>query len=329
MAMSSYEVVRRAIAFETPDRLPVQFSSLGVTDFAGVGTNFVGTGDHAQKATYDDWGCMWARSEMANMGQVKGHPLEDWDAAIKNYVWPDADDPKYYEGMEDRFEGIEGKYISTSIFMLLFERMHSLCGMTNVLTDLYANRGRMEFLADFIVEHDIKVINNIGRRFPGRIHGFGFSDDWGTELATFVSPKMWCDFFQPRYARIFDAALAQGWTVQMHSCGKVNEIIEPLIEIGCDVMNLQQPRALGIEEIGRRFAGRMCFSSLCDIQHTLPFKGAEEIREEARLLLDCWATPEGGFILSDYGDGAAIGVDLWKKQVMFDAFQEFDPFRKR
>ena len=36
MAMSSYEVVRRAIAFETPDRLPVQFSSLGVTDFAGV-----------------------------------------------------------------------------------------------------------------------------------------------------------------------------------------------------------------------------------------------------------------------------------------------------
>jgi len=33
--------------------------------------------------------------------------------------------------------------------------------------------------------------------------------------------------------------------------------------------------------------------------------------------------------LSDYGDGTAIGVDLWKKQVMFDAFQEFDPFRGR
>ena len=114
----------------------------------------------------------------------------------------------------------------------------------------------------------------------------------------------------------------------MHSCGYVNEIIEDLIEIGCNVMNLQQPRALGIEEIGRRFAGRMAFCSLCDIQHTLPFKSDAEIREEARLLLECWATDAGGFILSDYGDGEAIGVPLAKKQVMFDAFMEFDRWRK-
>lgn len=329
MRMSSYEVVYRAIHFQGPDRLPMSFPSLGVNDFHHVGTNFIGTGDRSQRVTYDDWGCMWQRSEVSNMGQVKGHPLEDWDAAIKDYVWPNADDPRYYEGMEERFIGSEGKYVITGIFMLLFERMHSLCGMTNVLTDLYANRGRMEFLADFIVEHDIKVIQNVGRRFPGRIHGFGFSDDWGTELATFISPKMWCDFFQPRYARIFETAHAQGWTVHMHTCGKVNAIIEPLIEIGCDVINLQQPRVLGIEEIGRRFAGRICFASLCDIQHTLPFKGAEEIREEARLLLEYWATPDGGFIVSDYGDGEAIGVDPWKKRAMFDAFQEFDPYRRR
>lgn len=328
MPMSSYEVVRRTIAFETPDRLPVQFDSLGVSDFHNVGTNFIGTGDHTRRKTLDSWGCTWERSEVSNMGQVTGHPLQDWDAAIGDYVWPDANDAKYYEGMAERFAGSEGKYVTTGIFMLLFEKMHSLCGMTNVLTDLYANPGRMAWLADRIVDFDIKVINNVGGRFPGRIHGLHFSDDWGTELATFVSPKMWRDFFQPRYARIFEAAHAQGWSVQMHSCGKVNEIIEPLIEIDCDVMNLQQPRALGIEEIGAQFAGRMCFSSLCDIQHTLPFKGAEEIREEAALLLERWTTPQGGFILSDYGDGAAIGVPLWKKQVMFDAFQAYDPFKR-
>ena len=70
----------------------------------------------------------------------------------------------------------------------------------------------------------------------------------------------------------------------------------------------------------------MCFESLCDIQHTLPFKTNEEIREEARLLLAHWATPRGGFILSDYGDGRAIGVPLEKKQVMLAAFQEYDPW---
>jgi uroporphyrinogen decarboxylase len=263
---------------------------------------------------------------VANMGQVRGHPLENW-GNLKNYRFPDPDDPAYYAGMDERFAGSEGKYITTSIFMLLFERMHTLRGMENVLSELYTDRGRMEFLADKIVEFDLAVIRQIGALFPGRIHGFTFTDDWGSELATFVSPRMWRDFFQPRYARLFDAAHAQGWDVWMHSCGKVNEIIGPLIEIGLDCINLQQPRALGIEQVGKEFAGQICFESLCDIQATLPFKGRDDIRAEAKLLLECWGTPAGGFVLSDYGDGEAIGVPLWKKEAMLEAFREFDPYR--
>ncbi|MGQ9632448.1 MAG: uroporphyrinogen decarboxylase family protein [bacterium] len=328
MSMPSYEVVRRAIEFKSPDRLPVRFDALGVNDVHPVSTNAIGTGDHSKRQTYDEWGCLWVRSEVANMGQVKGHPLEDWDN-IDKYSWPDPDDPGFYEGMEGRFEGSEGKYVVTGIFMLLFERMHSLRGMENVLAELYTERKRMEYLADGIVEYDLAVIRNISSRFPGRIHGFTFTDDWGSERATFISPDMWRDFFKPRYARIFDAAHSAGWHVWMHSCGKVNGIIGDLIDIGLDVINLQQPRALGIEEIGRKFRGKICFESLCDIQHTLPFKGREEIREEAKLLLEEWATERGGFILSDYGDGEAIGVPQWKKEVMLEAFREFDPFRMK
>ncbi|MFO7917923.1 MAG: uroporphyrinogen decarboxylase family protein [Anaerolineae bacterium] len=324
--VTSREVVKKAIHFECPERLPMRFASLGIDDTHSVPTNAVGTGDHSERETYDEWHCLWTRSEVNNMGQVKGHPLEDWDA-LEEYIWPDPDEPAYYAGMEERFDGAEDKYVVTGIFMLLFERMHALRGMTNVLTELHTDRGRMMNLADRIVDFDLTVIQNIGRRFPGRIDGFTFTDDWGTEEATFISPEMWCDFFQPRYAKIFAAAHAQGWDVWMHTCGKVNEIIEPLIEIGLDVINLQQPRALGIEEIGGRYAGRICFESLCDIQATLPFKGEQEIGEEARLLLEHWATPEGGFILSDYGDGEAIGVPLWKKNVMLDAFCTFDPYR--
>ena len=145
----------------------------------------------------------------------------------------------------------------------------------------------------------------------------------------FIKPQLWDEFFKPRYRRIFDAAHEAGWHVWMHSCGKINAIIDGLIEIGLDVINLQQPRALDIEEIGQRFRGHICFESLCDIQHTLPLKGAEEIRDEARLLLKSWATPDGGFILSDYGDGEAIGVPLEKKQVMLQAFLEADPWREK
>ena len=260
MGMTSLEVVKSAIHFQSPDRLPMRFESLGINDTHSVGTNAIAPGDHVGRETYDEWHCLWRRTEMANMGQVKGNPLADWEA-IETYRWPDPDDPAYYEGMEGRFAGAGTKYVMTGFFMLLFERMHTLRGMGNVLTELYTDPGRMAFLADRIVAFDLAVIRNIGERFPGRIHGFSFTDDWGTELATFISPRMWCDFFQPRYARLFEAAHAQGWDVWMHTCGRVNEIIEPLIEIGLDCINLQQPRALGIVEIGRRFAGSICFES--------------------------------------------------------------------
>ena len=155
------------------------------------------------------------------------------------------------------------------------------------------------------------------------------TDDWGTQQAAFISMDLWRDFFFPRYKRIFDAMHEGGQDVWVHSCGKVNEIIQGYIDAGVDAVNLQQPRALGIEKVGKAFAGKICFQSLCDIQHTLPFKGPEEIRREARLLLERWGTEDGGFILSDYGDGAAIGVALDKKQIMLDAFLEADPWRMR
>jgi hypothetical protein len=123
--MTSREVVSRAIHFRGPDRLPVKFPNLGLDDTHHVATNALGTGNHDIRETLDEWGCLWTRSEVANMGQVRGHPLEDWVAEAR-YAWPDPDDPGYYAGMETRFAGPENKYVTTSIFMLLFERMNSV-----------------------------------------------------------------------------------------------------------------------------------------------------------------------------------------------------------
>lgn len=327
MSQSSFEVVRRAIEFGIPDRLPLRFDSLGFSDVHDVKWNQTGVGDQQLRETTDEWGCQWVRSEAENMGQVKGHPLAEWNA-LDRYLWPDPENLDFYQGMEEQFEDSNDKYIITGIFMLLFERMHSLHGFQNTLTDLYLEQERLEFLADKIVEFNLGIISNIAQRFPGQIHGLGFSDDWGTQEAVFINPVMWDDFFKPRYKRICNAIHEAGWHVWMHSCGKITAILDRLIEIGVDVINLQQPRALGIEEVGTQFAGRICFESLCDIQQTLPFKSAQEIRKEAQLLLTNWSIPEGGFILSDYGDGNAIGVPLETKHMMLEAFMQADPFKQ-
>ena len=325
---SSKEVIQAAIGFTRPDRLPVIFDCYGVSDIRYISWNQIGTGDHSKKITYDEWHCGWQRTDQKNMGQITIHPIKEWND-LDSYRWPDPDAPELYAGMEKQFLHTEGYYLRTGIFMLLFERLHGLRGFENTLTDLYLERENIEALADRIMEFDLRVIENISSRFPGRIDGFSFTDDWGTEQALFINPILWREFFKPRYKRIFDAIHKAGWHVWMHSCGKVNDILGDLCEIGCNVADLQQPRALGIEEVGKRFAGKLCFQSLCDIQHTLPMEGKEQIEAEAKLLLDCWGTDGGGFILADYGDDAAIGAPEENKRIMFDAFTKYDRWKKQ
>ena len=147
MGMSSYEVVRRAIEFDEPDRLPVAnprpaSSPDGVGgDLFKVAPGQIGVGDKTKRESSDEWGCTWVRTETLNGGQIKVHPLENWDA-LDTYQWPDPDDPALYEGMESQFEGCAGKYVIVAFHFLLFERLHALRGMLNVLMDFHLERQR-------------------------------------------------------------------------------------------------------------------------------------------------------------------------------------------
>lgn len=325
--MNGKELITRAIEFKRPERLPMQYSEFGITDCVGFGLNYGMEWIKPYTEFKDYWGCVWVRSEKENSGQCKGYPLKDW-SDLDAYNFPDPDTEQYYQHVEGALNGNEDKYIFLAQFHLLFERLHFLRGFENVLMDLYINRDKLEFLVDKIVDFNVRIIQNTAEIAKGRIDGFFFTDDWGTQNDTFIDPKLWNEFFKPKYKRIFDACKEVGWHVWMHSCGKINKIIPGLIEAGVNVLNLLQPRTLGIEEIGREFAGKVCFNTAGDIQHTLPFKGKEEIREEARLLLKKWATKDGGFILFDYVDGNAIGVPFEKRKWAFEAFCEFDPYKK-
>ena len=105
---------------------------------------------------------------------------------------------------------------------------------------------------------------------------------------------------------------------------KLLEIIEGYIESGVDVVNLQQPRALDIQEISERYRGRIAFESLADIQHTLPTGDRTLVEQDVRDLVEYWADEDGGFVFSDYGDNEAIGVsDLGVKRFMYECFSRY------
>ena len=320
--MTSYEIVRRAVEFDSPERIPMRFGALGIDDTFGVGLQAAG-GWQASQPHEDEWGVVWtpAPEGVTNMGQPLGHNLRSL-GALDEVNWPDPHDDNRFAAIEGQLANAGDRYVMVGCGFTFFERMHYLYGMPELFVALYENPTGVHELAERVVAFPIGIAQEIGKRFRGRVHGFAMTDDWGTQEAAFTSLPMFREFFKPCYQRLFDAIHDAGMHAWMHSCGHVNEIIGEWIDCGLDLVNLQQPTNLGIEEIGRRYRGRICFESLCDIQMTLPWKDADAIRAEAKQLIEHWSTPHGGFVLTDYGDGAAIGVPIEKKRIMLEAFIE-------
>jgi hypothetical protein len=330
--MTSREIVERAITFDNPPRLPMKFDVVGVNDCYDVWTHDP-TGwswEFAGEAT-DEWGCLWRRSDVQNTGQVVGHPIQDW-AMITDYPWPDPDAPERTRDFAQQLAGAQDRFVMFCFGNGIFERLHMLRGMSQTMVDFYRHPKETHELIERILDHHLRVLRNClkiaenhrleagATRVP--IHAAAMADDWGLQDRAFVNLKLFREFFKPRYKKWFDEIKAAGLHPWMHSCGRINDILEELIDCGLAVINSQQPNVVGIDEISQRYRGRICFESIVDTQTTLPRGTYAEIRAQAHALLEKWGTPQGGFIASDYNDAEAIGVTLDRRRVMFEAFAE-------
>lgn len=320
--MDSREIVCRAIEFRSPPRLPFwqhqapwapdDVLDIWEMDRAEAGWFF-------DTAAPDDWGCGWARTDQKNMGQVVRHPLEDW-SALGRFRPPDAKNPFYFQRIGPLLEEVRGRYVAVTCHFNLIERLHMLRGFAAAMEDFYLEPEKVERVLDMILEFKLGQLGELHRRFGAAVDGIFLTDDWGTQQGAFVGPKIFERFFAPRYARLFGALRSWGWHVILHSCGRINQLVGRFMELGVQVLNMQQPRAYGLEEFGRTFAGKVCFLTTVDIQATLPRGIEEDVRQEARLLVETWSVPAGGLIVFNYGDPEALGVPPEMTDIMFDEF---------
>jgi uroporphyrinogen decarboxylase len=329
--MERREIVCRAIEFGTPPRLPFFLGGAWGDKLSSVIKDFPNdvcdcwemdrqeSGWFFDNPIQDDWGCQWERTEIKNMGQVVGHPLEDWNM-LSTYKPPNPRNPFYFKRIEDGIKDADDKYVVLTSHFNLIERLHMLHGFARTLEDFYLNPAKIHQLLDMILAFKIDHLEEAAKRFGERVHGIFLTDDWGTQNSTFVSPDIFKNFFFSRYKQLFDSIHSHGWHVILHSCGKINNFVPFFIDAGVDVLNMQQPKTYGIKELGKSYAGKVCFLTTVDIQVTLPRENPDDVREEARELVENWSTPKGGFIVFNYGDSEGIGVSDDIAEVIFKEF---------
>jgi uroporphyrinogen decarboxylase len=297
--MKPRELVRRAIAYQSPPRPPLFFrTDPERSDIVQVAydspTSFV----DAEK-TRDEWGCTWGNVLGTGTGYILKHPLEDWgDFSV--YTFPDARRADRFVAIENAVRQYPEKFVVAALGLTGFGTITALRGFENALADLYLNPDLLAHLADRVFEFEVAAIEEIGKRGAD---GVWFFDDWGMERSLFIRPDLWRRFFKPHYADQFRIIHDLGMGIFFHSCGCVWQIIPDLIEIGVDVLNLEQmwlfsdETHTGYERIAQEFGGQVSFTVNVDSQRTLTSGTPGQIEQEVRHIFQTFGSLGGGFIV--------------------------------
>ena len=303
--MTSYEIMKANIHFQNPDRIGLRFDRIaGKGDVCRIfvlppkdkrdnsKTYSVSKKVRPGDNEYDEWGCLWrSDGKGSSMGEPCNIALEDLEEDLEDFQFPDPKAEGRFDGLEEALKVAEEK-------------------------------------ARKLADYQIGIIEEAYRLGKGRIHCYDTTDDWGTQQALMISPKRFREIFKPQYKRIFDKAHECGMDIRFHTDGKINDILEDLIELGVDIINIHQPNLVGVDEISKIGQGRICFEASVDIQTTLPTGDKERIDREAKELVEKWGTRQGGFIGVEYGYLDAIGTTKETMLYELECFEKYGTYKK-
>ena len=95
------------------------------------------------------------------------------------------------------------------------------------------------------------------------------ADDVAFNTGLFIPPKIFKEIRIPRMRRIFEPAVNAGIPIMFHSDGKIDDVVEDLIEMGLDCLNPMDPYGIDYKDYKKRFGSRLCLSGNVDIEFPL------------------------------------------------------------
>ena len=301
--MTSRELVSRTIRFEGGGRLAYDLPAEYGTDFWEVNMNpSPDDRPRGRGMSTDEWGAVWRNIGVTNLGEVTDFPLKDWKDLDKLNV-PDISEARRWEALAGAREAAEDKFLIGS-GISLYERVHFIRGLENTWVDIFEAREELCRLIDMLVEMNLYAIE---RYAEADADALMFCDDWGLQNRLMISPDSWRRIWRPRYERVYRAAHDHGFFTILHCCGYIVEILDDLIEVGLDVIQMDQQENMGLELLGERFGGRITFFSPVDIQTVMARGAPDEIRAYCGKMLRLLGRPGGGFIPTWYKDPAGAG----------------------
>jgi len=318
--MDCVERVKRAITFQKPDRVPILYFNQN-KDKSDIVMIDIQNHFSGENKDISEWGFKWERLD-DTMGQPIEELVKDWKDFEKLHIPAINLVDRINWINKQKNQCLKNQYLLGSLQLSGFTTMTFLRGFAQVMEDFYLEPEEIAKLADMVFDYEIKLIEIAAQT---GLHGIAFFDDWGTQSGMFISPKLWNEFFKPRYKKQFDIAHEYGLDVYFHSCGKIDPIIGEFLEIGVDMMNLSQPNLFDMKQLSHEFGGKGCFVIPVSYQTTSISGTREDIFRDVNIAVDCLGSCEGGLIgyIEEY---SSMGMSQENYQNCIDAFLELGKY---
>jgi len=173
----------------------------------------------------------------------------------------------YIKEYKDTIAKRNSKVGVSAIYGCLSQTLYEfVVGMNDFMMMVYEDRELIEEMLEASCVHFVNmtkavVAAGVDFIFP--------ADDVAFKTGLFIPPKIFKEIWIKRMARIFEPAVSAGIPVMFHSDGKIDDIVEDLIDMGLDCLNPLDPYGVDYHDYKKRYGSRLCLSGNVDIEFPL------------------------------------------------------------
>lgn len=348
--MNTRENKLKTVRFDNPERIPVEFGiSAGCWDYytqdalqeliADHPLLFPGfqKKDEPIKPNYapwrrtgqpytDSWGCVWETAENGVTGAVVKHALSDWD----QFAGFQAPSPEEHNGwgsinwteIKERLvkERAAGNLLAGGLrHGHTFLTLTYLRGFENLIFDMCDEHPQLVDLIQMVEDFNLGLVD---RYIAAGVEWMAYPEDLGMQVGPMLSPDQFKKYIKPSYKRLVSSAREAGCVIHMHSDGDIRELVDDLIELGMDVLNLQD-LVNGIDWMADNLKGRVCIDLDIDRQNITRFGNPEKIEEHIRDAVNKLGSKQGGLMLKY---GLYPEVPLENIKALMDALEKYSQY---
>jgi uroporphyrinogen decarboxylase len=315
------ETVKKAIEFRKPDYVPMETIDVpliynayntrdpeevkfvpGAENADSLWTNCyswfheeTGTSEDGESLRRDQFGITFkVPNDLNATYTLLENPLAG-KTSLSGFEFPDPDetDPHYEKlgtiikkHYADRFiDGfIDAGILLTTMFLFGEERfLMNVADNLSFVIEVY--EGVMDYYKALVLKYK-----------KAGAHMITDIEDIGGTSSLLINPDTWRKHFKPILSRFFHFVHEQNMYTGLLIDGHCGQVLDDLLDMEIDVFNNFDNHTTGLQALRDKLRGRMCVKATVDMQRTLPMGSPEEVRDEARNLVEAFHTPQGGFI---------------------------------